>query len=459
MPLTAEENKLLTEVGPGTLMGNLLRRYWTPACLSSELPEPETSLRVRLLGEDLVAFRDTNGQLGLLDEHCPHRGASIYYGRNEDCGLRCAYHGWKFDITGQCVDMPNEQRSFAASIKTTAYPTHESGGIVWTYMGPAETMTPFRDFGSDSLPADEVHAAKVLTNCNWVQTLDGNIDTAHASFLHRFNAIYDNPTDDTDRPGYPGILTGVRLKQDNSAPRLEVQDEWYGFKYAGLRKTPKGYDYARISTYIMPYTTQISSVPFSTRHLLVVPLDDHHAWRYNFIAQSPRWENPGNRSDGTSRGVRGNPYAGVQIPSVGGVQERVYVPENEYGIDRTVQKDKGGTGTYSGIPHHDSQDYMVTETMGPIYDRTKEHLGTTDLAIVRLHAMLLKAAKDLAEGKEPPAVGPDHDYLSIRAAEKILEPGEDWRILGTNDDPVVQESFALREAGISDVKISEVSAL
>jgi phthalate 4,5-dioxygenase len=442
MALSSEDNRILTEVGPGTPMGNLLRRYWTPACLSSELPERETSLRVRLLGEDLVAYRDTNGEIGLLDEHCPHRGASLYYGRNEECGLRCVYHGWKFDLTGQCVDMPNEPRSFAPSIKVTAYPTHESGGIVWTYMGPADTMTPFRDFGSDSLPESEVHASKILTHCNWVQTLDGNIDTAHASFLHQFNAIEEAAEDDTDRPGYPSIRTSVRIKRFGGSPRLEVHDDWYGFRYAGLRPTPKGHLHARISTYILPYATQIATIPFATRQLLVVPIDDYSAWRYNYITQDPRLENPGHVSDGSSRTVKGNPY--VRYGSGDGVQERLFTEENEYGIDRSVQRDKGPGGTFSGIPDHGSQDYMVTETMGPVYDRTKEHLGTTDLAVVRFHSLLLRAAQDLADGKEPPAVAADLDYRGIRAAEKILADGEDWRLLGTNDDPIVQEAITQR---------------
>jgi phthalate 4,5-dioxygenase len=442
MVISSEENRMLTEVGPGTPMGNLLRRYWTPACLSSELPEPEASLRVRLLGEDLVAYRDTNGELGLLDEHCPHRGASLYYGRNEDCGLRCVYHGWKFDTAGQCVDMPNEPRSFAQAIKTTSYPTHESGGIVWTYMGPADTMTPFRDFGSDSLPDSAVRASKILTHCNWVQTLDGNIDTSHASFLHQFNAIDDAPEDDTDRPGYPSIRTSVRIKRFGESPRLEVHDDWYGFRYAGLRKTPNGHRHARISSYIIPYATQIATIPFATRQLLVVPIDDYSAWRYNYITQDPRLENPGNVSDGSSRTVKGNPY--VRYGNGDGVQERLFTEANEYGIDRAVQRDKGPGGTFSGIPDHGSQDYMVTETMGPIYDRTREHLGTTDLAIVRFHSLLLRCAQELAEGKEPPAVAADLDYKGIRAAEKILADGEDWRILGTNDDPIVQEAMTQR---------------
>jgi phthalate 4,5-dioxygenase len=444
MTLTKEENDILTHVGPGTPVGNLLRRYWTPACLSSELPQPRTNLRVRLLGEDLVAFRDTKGQVALLDEHCPHRGASLYYGRNEDCGLRCVYHGWAFDATGQCVDMPSEARSFAASIKTTAYPTHESGGIVWTYMGPPESMTPFRDFGSETLASEEVHAAKVQTYCNWVQTLDGNIDTVHASFLHKFNAgVSDTPYDDTDRPGYPSIREGTRLKYLGGTPRLEVHDDWYGFRYAGLRTTPNGHTYARISTYIIPYATQIASMPFATRQLLTVPIDDHNTWRYTYVTQSPRHENPGGVSDGSFYSVPGNPYG--KLRGGDGVQQRLFTEENQYGIDREVQNDLGPEGTYTGIPDHSSQDYMVTETMGPIYDRTREHLGTTDLAIVRYHSLLLQAARDVAEGKEAPAVGAEHDYRAIRAAEKILAEDEDWRVLGTNDDPIVQESMALAQ--------------
>ncbi len=167
--LSREDNEILTRVGPGTPMGDLLRRYWIPACLSSEILEPDGApVRVRLLGEDLVAFRDTSGQVGLIEEQCPHRGASLFYGRNEQCGLRCTYHGWKFDVTGQCVDQRSELHPFAHRIKITSYPIRESGGIVWTYMGPVESMTPFRDFGTDSLPAELAGANKEVIYCNWV---------------------------------------------------------------------------------------------------------------------------------------------------------------------------------------------------------------------------------------------------------------------------------------------------
>src|SRR5712691_4239490 len=193
--LKQDENELITRVGPGTPMGNTLRRYWMPALLASELPHPDSDpVRLRLLGEDLIAFRDSNGTVGLIGNNCPHRGASLFFGRNEEAGLRCVYHGWKFDTTGQCIDMPNHhfgmasepaESDFKTNVKAVAYPTHESGGIVWTYMGPADKMPPFRDFGTESLAREQWRASKTQTYCNFVQALEGNLDTAHISFLHR----------------------------------------------------------------------------------------------------------------------------------------------------------------------------------------------------------------------------------------------------------------------------------
>ncbi|MFZ0165517.1 MAG: Rieske 2Fe-2S domain-containing protein, partial [Trebonia sp.] len=194
--LKAEDNEILTRVGPGTLMGELLRRYWTPACLSEEIPAPGSPpARVRLLGEKLVAFRDTTGRIGLMQENCPHRGASLYYGRNEDAALRCVYHGWAYDTEGRCVDMPSEPAPFCEKVRMRAYPVHESGGIVWAYLGPRETMTPFRDFGTDELEQENWSATKQVTDCNWVQAMEGNIDTAHISHLHQWDGIDDIPDD------------------------------------------------------------------------------------------------------------------------------------------------------------------------------------------------------------------------------------------------------------------------
>jgi phthalate 4,5-dioxygenase len=431
--LSAEDNEILTRVGPGTPMGNLLRRYWMPACLSSEIPEPDGApARVRLLGEDLVAFRDTDGQIGLIEEQCPHRGASLFYGRNEECGLRCTYHGWKFDVTGQCTDQRSELNSFAHKIKITSYPVHESGGIVWTYLGPAETMTPFRDFGTDSLPPELVSANKETVYCNWVQSMDGDLDTAHISNLHQFDAIDDVPDDGTDKPGYPSGYMSMKFWRHDPRSLIEVDDAWHGFRYAGIRTTPNGHKHARITAWIYPSCSIIAAIPFSTRLIFVVPADDTLTHRFNFTTQPAN--NPHGYGGPLFTTYEKYPY---ERNSFTGVMPRNYTRENDYGIDRVAQK---GT-SYSGIPEFRSHDNMATETAGPIYDRTREHLGSTDVAVIRMHRMLLRAAKALMSGEEPPALAGSGDFRSIRGAEKILAEDEDWRVLGTDDDPIVQEAL------------------
>ena len=431
--LSHEDNEILTRVGPGTLMGNLLRRYWLPACLSSEVAEPDgPPARVRLLGEDLVAFRDSGGDVGLIEESCPHRGASLFFGRNEEHGLRCTYHGWKFDIHGQCVDQRSELRSFAHRIKITSYPVHESGGIIWAYLGPPATMTPFRDFGTDTLPPENIAAVKEIVRCNWVQSMDGDVDTAHISNLHQFDAIDEIPDDGTDKPGYPSGYMSMKFWRHDPRALIEIQDEWHGFRYAGIRETPNGYRHARITAYIFPASTIIAQIPFSTRQIFVVPVDDYHTYRYNFTVQPPA--NP--------RGLGGplfftyEKYPFEMLPP-NGIVERKYTPENDYLIDRRAQKGE----SYSGIRDFRSQDMMATESAGPIYDRSREHLGSTDVAVIRMHRQLLRAAKGLAQGQQPPALGGSGDFRRIRGAEKVLAEGEDWRPLGTDADPIVQEAL------------------
>jgi phthalate 4,5-dioxygenase len=437
--LSAEDNEILTRVGPGTPMGNLLRRYWIPACLSSEISEPDGApVRVRLLCEDLVAFRDTNGAVGLVEERCPHRGASLFYGRNEECGLRCTYHGWKFDVTGQCTDQRSELHPFAHRIRLANYPVHESGGIVWTYMGPPEAMTPFRDFGTEALPASMAGANKEQIYCNWVQSMDGDLDTAHISNLHQFDAIDDVPDDGTDKPGYPSGFMSMKFWRHDPRSLIEVNDEWHGFRYAGIRTTPNGYRHARVTAYIFPSSTIIAQIPFSTRQIFVVPVDDFTTYRYNFTTQPPA--NP--RGYGGPLFFTYEKYPFEMLPP-NGVVPRAYTRENDYAIDRVAQK---GT-SYSGISDFRSQDAMATETAGPVFDRTREHLGSTDVALIRFHRQLIRAAKALAttDGDAAaaglPALGGSGDFQAIRGAEKVLADGEDWRVLGTDADPAVQEAL------------------
>ena len=434
--LSYEDNEILTRVGPGTLMGDLLRRYWTPACLTAEIPEPGCApARVRLLGENLVAYRDTSGRVGLVQENCAHRGASLYFGRNEDAAIRCVYHGWAFDVEGRCVDMPNEPQPFCEKVKIKAYPTHESGGIVWTYMGPQETMTPFRDFGTGALEPADWSATKLVTECNWVQAMEGNIDTAHISHLHQWNGIDDIPDDGSDKPGYPSNAMSWKFWRHDRAPRLELHETWFGYRYAGIRTTPNGHTHVRVTAYAVPYSTMVANIPFSAGHGMFIPIDDNNCWRY-FVAPKT-WRKP--RDLGGANLFSLAPFSTPVSAYTDGIVPRNYTMENDFQIDRDVQR----KSTFSGVADFVSQDLMVTESMGPIYDRTQEKLGSTDLAITRMRHILLRAAKNLAAGEEPPAVAGDLDYRSIRGAEKILEPGEDWRYLGTDDDPIVQEAHDL----------------
>jgi phthalate 4,5-dioxygenase len=451
--LSTENNEILTRVGPGTPMGELLRRYWMPALLVEELPSPGGDpVRVRLLSEDLVAFRDLNGRVGLIQENCPHRGASLYFGRNEGntaaplvagdgvCGLRCPYHGWQFDVDGNCVDMPSEPptSTFKQRVKARSYPVHESGGVVWAYLGPRESMTPFRDFGTDSLAPEHVSAGKTFSPCNWVQAMEGNLDTSHISWLHSYNALGDLPDDGTDKPGYLSVDMSWKIWWYDRAPRLEVHDTWYGYRYAGIRTTPNGHTHVRITGFCAPNVTTVAAIPYRGRLSMFVPIDDENCMRYNLVAQKIG-DIHGYGSDNLLS-VSNYPY--VQR-SRGGIRGRQWTAENDYQIDREVQR----TQTFSGIPDFNSQDLMATESMGPIYDRTQEHLGTTDRAVIRMRRILIDAAKALAtDGTPPPALaGAGHDFTTFRSAEKILEPGEDWRILGTDDDPLVQEEkLALR---------------
>jgi phthalate 4,5-dioxygenase len=434
--LKADDNEILTRVGPGTLMGDLLRRYWTPACLSAEIPGPGTPpVRVRLLGESLVAFRDTLGRVGLVQENCPHRGASLYFGRNEDAAIRCVYHGWAFDADGRCVEMPSEPVPFCEKVRMRAYPTRESGGIVWAYLGPRETMTPFRDFGTEGRDAGEFLATKQLTTCNWVQAMEGNLDTAHISHLHQFDAIDDIPDDGSDKPGYPSNAMSWKFWRHDRAPRLELEDTWFGYRYAGIRTTPNGHTHVRVTAYALPYSTMVASVPFSVGHGMFIPADDNNCWRF-FVG-------PRDRNRHNPRGLGGAnlfslaPFSTPITGRTDGIIPRLYTMDNDYQIDRSG----GPSGIFSGVSDFVSQDLMVTESMGPIYDRSAEHLGSTDRAISRMRHILLTAARSLATGGPPPAV--TGDFRSIRGAEKILEPDEDWRLLGTDTDPVVEEAYGI----------------
>jgi phenylpropionate dioxygenase-like ring-hydroxylating dioxygenase large terminal subunit len=245
--LATHDNELVTRVGPGTPMGKLMRQYWLPAMLSSELPAPDSDpVRVRLLGEQLIAFRDSTGQVGLLANNCPHRGASLFFGRNEDAGLRCVYHGWKFDVSGTCTDMPNEpaESDFRTRVKAVAYPCRERGGIVWTYMGPRAEPPPLPDLEPNMLPTDQLVVTAIQRECNWLQGLEGDLDTSHLAFLH-LGAV------DPERTT-PGTFAHYTVK--DRAPRYSVVDTEYGAMYGAYRPADAGRLYWRLAQFLFRST-------------------------------------------------------------------------------------------------------------------------------------------------------------------------------------------------------------
>ncbi len=412
--LAREDNDRLTRVGPGRPMGVLMRRYWIPALLGWELPEPDCPpVRVRLLGEDLVAFRDTQGRIGLLEARCPHRQASLYFGRNEASGLRCVYHGWKFDVEGRCVDMMNEPEatSFADKIRTAAYPTVEAGGVIWAYLGPAEARPPAPSFAWTQAPPSHRHVTKVVQETNWLQGLEGGIDTSHAPILHR---VLDPAS---GRPGFVPTDPFVR----GQAPTIEVDLTDYGYRYAGLRPLEDGTVHVRAYHFILPFHQIRPARTGASRNLggaaghAWVPMDDETTMVFN-------WEHsvaaPLTEEERLDRRLGNGPLE-VDQSTFRSRRNRA----NDYLLDRRVQR----TETFTGIEGVNVQDRAIQESMGPIVDRTREHLGPADQAIIQARRVLLQALRTVEAGGTPPGVAPS--YHRLHPVEAVLGRDGDWRSL------------------------------
>ena len=403
-------------------MGELMRQFWLPGLQSSELPEPDSDpVRVRLLGEDLIAFRDTNGDVGLIDNYCPHRRASMFFGRNEECGLRCVYHGWKFDINGDCVDMPSEpaESNFKDKVKITAYAAKERGGVVWVYMGPRSEPPPLPDLEANMLPEGEWAVSSIMRSCNFVQALEGDIDTSHLGFLHLGSV---DPAGAV--PGSYDFYT-VNIR----SPRYKVIDTDYGTTYAAYREAEKDTYYWRFAHFLMPFWAMIPTGVLGVQVLARawVPIDDTHTMFWNMVVPTTR--------AGGGQGGAGAPRNGVNIDGKRGATD--YLPngtgwfdrwnlaqnaENDYKIDRKAQYENQN---YTGIDGIYLQDQVVTESMGAIEDRTKEHLGTSDTMVIKTRQRLTTAAKELQEGITPVAVDRPELY-AIRSGGVILPKETDW---------------------------------
>jgi phthalate 4,5-dioxygenase len=407
--LTPEINELLTRVGPGTPMGDVLRRYWMPALLSFELPEPDCApVQFKILGESLVAFRDTSGRIGVVAEMCPHRGASLWLGRNEENGLRCVYHGWKFDVNGQCVDMMNEppQFDFAEKVKARSYPTVEFGGMIWAYMGPADKQPAPPKFEWTQVSEPHRYVTKVWEECNWLQALEGGIDTSHAPIMHR--ALHKGAA----HLGIPMDGAFVRGK----APTLEVEVTDYGYRYFGIREMPEGGRYVRGYHFVMPFTQLRPNGPKTIvdGHYWV-PIDDENVMVYNFGYSYG--EEPLTADESYDRNAGNNFSSDIDVDNE---FRSIRNARNKWMIDREVQK----RDTFTGITGINAQDRAVQESMGKIMDRTQEHLGAADKAIIATRRLLEQAVRAVQDGGDPSGVAPT--YYNLRAMDEVLADDVDW---------------------------------
>jgi phenylpropionate dioxygenase-like ring-hydroxylating dioxygenase large terminal subunit len=408
--LSAEQNEYITRVGPGTPMGTLMREYWVPAMLSSELPSPDCPpVRVMLLGERLIGFRDTTGDVGLVANLCPHRGASLFYARNAEHGLRCVYHGWKFDVAGHCVDMPSEppDSNFKNKVRAKAYPCLERGGVIWAYLGPREEPPPLPDLEANQLESSS--AVAYSRNCNWLQGLEGDIDTAHIGFLH-FGS-----DDAADAP--PDTFRYWTLK--DRAPRYAVLDTEYGSMYGAYRPAGPGQHYWRIAQFLFPFYT-MTPTGLLGRQIIArawVPMDDDHMMLF-FMRPQPTPE--------LQAFIEQHVKPPKLLPNTTGWYGRFRLDaneENDYHLDRERQE---RDEEYSGIEGIHTQDQAITESMGQIFDRSLEHLGSSDAMVIRVRRRLIASARALAEqGTAPPGVDRPESYRQ-RSGGVVLDEDADW---------------------------------
>ncbi|MEA2641608.1 MAG: phthalate 4,5-dioxygenase [Chloroflexota bacterium] len=395
--LSKEQNELITRTGPGTPLGEMMRCYWVPALQSSELPGPDCPpVQVKILGEELVAFRDSQGRLGLLEEHCAHRGTSLFYGRNEEGGLRCIYHGWKYDVHGHVLETPAEPAgsTFHERVRVRAYATHEVGGMIFAYLGEGRPPL-FPNYEWTTIAPEHTFVAKSLLECNYLQGLEGECDSAHLSFLHRML----DPNEHF-------------LYKADTHPEYHTEDTDFGVRLIALRHLPENKTYVRVTAFLMPLACALpvgGAVDGFDVHFYT-PIDDTHAWRFDFSFK------------------RSQPYAGKDNRRrnfVDAAFRKLQNVDNHYLQDREKQRTENFTGMGPIFPVHDG---CATETMGALYDRSREHLGSSDKAVIAMRRYLLDAIARFQQGATPPHVITDPALNDMRHAESLsgIIDGDDW---------------------------------
>jgi len=407
--MKAEQNKLITRIGPGTPCGAVMRHYWQPVALVDEFNpalDPSMAIRqvkaVRILGQDLVLFRNALGDYGLLDRDCPHRGADLAYGRNEGDGLRCPFHGWKFDVNGNCLEMPAEPKTslMCQKVKALAYPARIAGALLWVYMGDAQTVPDLPAFGFIGRPDDHLYASRWQQECNYAQAMEGELDSAHVSFLHK-ELNRTNPDHQA--------LTGKYFQED-TAPLWKILPNGAGFMACNGRSVDGDKRYWRVNQFLLPFFTMIPPRPGDAQLVRMwVPMTDERCW---VICVSWRSEGPLNEQEIAAWRNGENSHRKV-VPGTTLPVERL---DNDYLIDRQEQK----TVSFTGIKGIRAQDAMVTESAGPIVDRTREHLGSSDIAVVAMRRALMEAATKCVDSGSPHQAAANPWLYSVRAVQAVL---------------------------------------
>ncbi len=424
MVLKPEINELLTRAGPGTPMGQLFRQYWVPALLADELPDNDCPpVRVKLLSERLIAFRDSEGRYGLIDEFCAHRGVSLWFGRNEERGLRCSYHGWKYDVTGQCIEVPSEPEGsrFCQKVRLKSYPLVKIGDLLWTHMGDPQEQPPLPEWEFARVPPEQTYSSRRWQECNWLQALEGGIDSSHVSWLHS-GGLRDDPL-------FKGAR-GNRYNLSDKKPFFEVAEADGGLFIGVRRNAEEGHYYWRITPWVMPNFTMIPPRGDHPVHgHFWVPIDDENCWVFTFDYHPMR-----PLAEKELQAMKDG--YGVHNKYVPGTYRPLQNKDNDYMIDRAAQK-RGES--YSGVWGIAMQDASLQESMGPIVDRTKERLVSTDSGIIQARLRLRKAAVALRDqGRTPPGVDPAHQR--VRSAAVVLPKNKDFA-LACRDELTVRPGY------------------
>ena len=429
-----EEVELIARVGPGTPMGEMLRRYWIPAMLAEELPEPDgTPKKIRLLGEDLVAFRDTSGRVGIMDIQCPHRLASLALGRNEEGGIRCIYHGWKIDVDGHVLETPCEAPNsrFKDSFVHRAYAVREDADLIWVYMGPKDTVPALPQFNWQLVPSSHRSIGKIWESCNFIQAMEGLMDTFHSQLLHsgfevlgwskeKIASVWKRPS----RVSY-----GV----------IRSEDTPYGFHYGAIREPlhdAETTEHIRITEYVAPFfCMNPPDLGASSKPFIFVPIDDENTMLYEVVAAEESIEQGlriGTNYFSSNEPIDHEDHLRRSTMRVGPDLFEDYRPkrnaENNYGQDRALMRQREATNAFSGIDGGvQTQDLAMIESMGVIQDRSKEHLGSSDLAIIAWRRRLVDAVRSFVARGELMALTEAVDYPAVRAVSALVPKGSDWR--------------------------------